>query len=303
MSTQVGMSETEKTERLNYITATDVPCILGISPWASAVDVWLYKTKQAEQPDIPDSLAEKGVFLEPAILQWFGHKAGLEVVEEKGFLKHPKHPFMAAHTDGRIKNQPWLVETKTSIANKGWGEQGEFLVPDYYLVQTAHEVACDDAEGAYIAVLIGNHDLRYYRYERNLKLEQAIEPKLLDFWKHVQSETAPTPKTGQDILSLYGYQDHDQTVVADADMDEVIDQLREVKARVDEAQKEQKKLEDQIKVYMGQAQRLCALNGHEAVVWKTTTANRLDTKKIKAEHPDLCQNYLTQSQSRRFTVK
>lgn len=44
------------------------------------------------------------------------------------------------------------------------------------------------------------------------------------------------------------------------------------------------------------------LNGHPAVRWSPVTTNRLDTKRLRAEHPDLAAEFSVTSHTRRFTL-
>lgn len=44
------------------------------------------------------------------------------------------------------------------------------------------------------------------------------------------------------------------------------------------------------------------VNGYPAVRWTAVTSNRLDTKRLRAEHPDLVAQFSVPSHSRRFTL-
>lgn len=44
------------------------------------------------------------------------------------------------------------------------------------------------------------------------------------------------------------------------------------------------------------------VNGHPAVRYTEITSQRLDTKRLKAEHPDLVAHFMVTGHSRRFTL-
>ena len=46
-----------------------------------------------------------------------------------------------------------------------------------------------------------------------------------------------------------------------------------------------------------------AVCGNHKITWKSVTTERFDSKKFKEEHPDMYQQYVKQSCSRRFNVK
>lgn len=299
------LTQEQKQERLKYITATDVPAILGLSKYKSAVDLWLYKTGQLVEPDIPEVLTEKGNFLEPAIREWFSHRTGIKVLKAEALFKHPTVDFFAAHTDGFTPSHNAVFEAKTAMSAKGWGEQGENLIPDQYLAQVAHEVACTDVERAHVAVLINGFDLRHYVYERSFKLESVIQEKLVKFWDCVKSLDAPTPITGDDVISLYGYETNEEPKVANAELQETLDDLICIKETIKDYQEKQKNMEDKIKVYMGQNDTLLGLDGNLSATWKKSKDSKIFNKdKFKDEKPELYKEYeKTKAGSRRFLVK
>jgi len=43
--------------------------------------------------------------------------------------------------------------------------------------------------------------------------------------------------------------------------------------------------------------------GERKVTWKTVTTNRLDSKKLQEEHPDIYAKYVKESSHRRFSIK
>lgn len=63
----------------------------------------------------------------------------------------------------------------------------------------------------------------------------------------------------------------------------------------------QKTIEQKLKVYMGDAE--IAENDHFLVSWKNSRTERLDTKTLKQEQPEIYRRYAKITESRRFLVK
>ena len=64
---------------------------------------------------------------------------------------------------------------------------------------------------------------------------------------------------------------------------------------------EKKKIEQEVKVYMQQAE--IAENDRFLVSWKNTVTNRIDSTRLKEEMPEVYQRFVKPSQSRRLLIK
>lgn len=68
-----------------------------------------------------------------------------------------------------------------------------------------------------------------------------------------------------------------------------------------ELETEQKKIEQEVKLYM-KDQELASSEKY-CVSWSSVDTARLDAKRIKMEQPEIYQDYVKVSRSRRFSVK
>jgi putative phage-type endonuclease len=302
-----GLTQEQLQERLNYITATDVPVILGLSPWGNIIELWRQKVGLTQQEDISDKPHVKaGLYLEPVIANWFADETGKKLEVDESLAIHPQLPYLAAHTDRVVVGEPSILECKTASRANGWGEVGSNSVPDYYLAQVAHEALCWEADRCYIAVLIGGFDFRHhYKYERNEKLEKMIIEKCKAFWDCVKNEVPPEPRTSDEVVSLYGYTQEEGDLAADGDIQNELEQLKEIKIKIKEFQEKQQNAENKIKVFMSDKTTLYGTDGKIAATWKLPKpTERFDQKRFKDEKPELYKEYATSTQSqRRFLLK
>lgn len=302
----MSLTTEQLAQRLDYITGTDASVICGVSPWGNIIDLWRYKTRLAQAPDISDNPSIRaGNYLEPAVAQWFSDETGKGLTKSPELIVHKNISWMAGNVDRLVEGEDAILEIKTSSFDKGWGEYGENIIPDYYLCQVAHYLAVTDRNIAYIAVLIGGKDFRWYTHERNQKLEDKLIQKEKEFWDCVQNQVAPTPRSAKEMIALYGSDASNETIVANGEIERQLDELRELKAVIKDYQDKQQKLEDSIKVYMGQRDTLVSTSGKIAATWKKTKGRTsFDADALKQQNKELYERYLKEGQSyRTFRVK
>ena len=177
--------------RTHFIGASDVPAILGLSPWRTAYEVWLEKTGRLE--DKAESAAmSAGKKLEAAVLDW--------AEEQLGPLKRdvtaaiPTTPILC-HPDAMTQGgQP--VEAKTSgITGRlygEWGEPGTDEIPDYYVIQCLVQLEACKAEVCHVPALLGGRGFVLYRVPASSSLQQHIVEHCCQWWnKHVEGDTPP----------------------------------------------------------------------------------------------------------------
>ena len=122
--------------RKKGIGGSDVSAILGINKWTSAIELWLDKTNQKNDPVEVNEAMQWGTILEPIIRDHFADVTGKTVMEVKAMLQHPDHPFMLADVDGVTTDDNGdtaILEIKTASEFKRdeWSEG----VPSYYQTQ------------------------------------------------------------------------------------------------------------------------------------------------------------------------
>ena len=140
-------------QRKNSIGASDASVVMGLSPWKSALQLWLEKTGAVEPEDLSDNgSVEWGNRLESLIIAKFAEShPELEVTPntEQVSESHKHHPFITATVDAWVvaldaSTYPIEIKTASAWKEKEW-EQG---VPIYYLAQVQHQMFVTGAEKA-----------------------------------------------------------------------------------------------------------------------------------------------------------
>ena len=296
-----------KTEWLKHrqagIGGSDASCIAGLNPWKSAIQ--LYMDKKEENPKDQKSLRmELGNRLEGLVAELFTEATGLKVRNVNGILKNDKYPYAIANIDRAIVGEKAFLECKTtnSYALKEW-EEG---VPAHYEIQCLHYMAITGATHCYIAALIGNSDFIWHKIERDQETIDYLMQIEKDFWENnIEKDVVPMPD-GSDAYSEYLKKKYDksngQTIELHL-LENGVNKLNrydEIVADIKVLESEKKLIEQEIQFHMEEFE--IAKIGDRKVTWKSSSRNTIDSKKLKAEMPDIAQQYMKTSTSRTFRV-
>lgn len=285
------------------IGGSDASCIAGLNPWKSAIQ--LYMDKKEENPQEIKSLRmELGNRLEGLVAELFTEATGLKVRNVNGILKNDKYPFAIANIDRAIVGEKAFLECKTtnSYALKEW-EEG---VPAHYEIQCLHYMAITGATHCYIAALIGNSDFIWHKIERDQETIDYLMQIEKDFWENnIEKDVVPMPD-GSDAYSEYLKKKYDKSngqVIELHLLENGVDKLNrydEIVSDIKVLESEKKLIEQEIQLHMEEFE--VAKIGDRKVTWKTSSRNTIDSKKLKAEMPDIAQQYMKTSTSRTFRV-
>jgi putative phage-type endonuclease len=232
-------------ERAKDITSTEIAAVLGISPYATAFEVW-----QRKAGKISDSFADSdrmrwGRRLEPAIAQGLAEDYGLDARPLGGcYMRHPTVPRMGASFDFEIADRAlpelgWgLLEIKNVDAGvfaRDWLDlgDGEREAPPHIEAQVQHQLAVSGRRWAAIGVLVGGNRAYLLRRERDEDAIAAICEEVRRFWRSIEEGNCPAPDWRRDLDTLR--QLYARTDPAAALDDETRARLAEVLPRFDAA--------------------------------------------------------------------
>ncbi|PEX43874.1 hypothetical protein COJ42_13515 [Bacillus cereus] len=291
--------------RTQGIGGSDVSAIAGLNKWKSAVQVFLEKTEVIEKEDIQSEAAYFGNVLEEVVAKEFSKRMDLKVQRRNAILQHPEYPWMLANVDRLIVGEKIGLECKVAseYLKKEWEDEA---VPAAYLLQCQHYMAVTGYEAWWIAVLIGGNKFVHKKIERDEELIQYLIDIEKDFWLNNVEKNEPPMFDGSDastelLKHLYPESIADSFVSLSKQEELLIEARDQVDREIKVLQDQKAEYENKIKAKLGTNEA----GGTEnyKVYWKTYTTNRFDSKRFKAEHPDLFKQYAKESQARKFTVK
>ena len=291
--------------RKQGIGGSDVASLLGISKWKSEIELWLDKTNQTNEPPVENEAMTWGTIMEPIIRNHFAEVTGKTVVELKAMLQHPEHPFMLADVDGVTVDDagnPAILEIKTASEFKRseWEED----VPAYYQTQIQHYLCVTGIKKAYCAVLIGGNSFKIYEIDADDEIQAMLIAVEKNFWNKVQNMIRPEmdgSDAAKNLLDSLYRGGVSEEIVMPEEAIEYVDAYIEACVEEDNAKAKKQEASNHIKEIMGDYDKATCL-GH-SISWKPVSSERLDTKALKEQEPEIYAKYAKTTVARRFTLK
>lgn len=277
--------------------------VLGADPWSTSFEVYWDKKGRAT-PKEQTRQMEWGHRLEPVIREWFADHTGLPVVHEKIMYQHPDYPFMLANMDGLVADDAILEVKSTDSRNEEEWEDGP---PLHYTLQTNHYLAVSGRRRAFVAVLIGGNDPRFYELERDDELIEMLIAGEKRFWEdHVLADVEP-PVTGResdtDVLNaLWTPQPGSEIILPPDAVRDLLDLVR-VKWEIKQLEAQETELANRIRAVMGDNEVGIGIDGKPLVTWKANEETRIDPKRLRLELPEVAETYSNKTTVRKLLPK
>lgn len=289
--------------RRTGIGGSDAATVVGLNPYSSPY--YLFCDKRGELAEKEDTEAmRQGRDLEQYVADRWMERTGKKCKRNNYMWRSTKWPFMLADIDREVVGENAGLECKTtSVYNKNDFENGN--IQDSYYVQCQHYMAVMGYDRMYLAVLVLNKGFYTYVIERDEEDISQLAQAEGAFWDALQSGQAPDfVGADADFTALsqkYPEGTESLCVTLDAARDTEAAQLARLSAMIADLQEQCSAIKADLMDYMGDA--AFAQGTTCAFTWKTQTRNRLDTKRLKAEHPDLYKAYCQSSKIRVFRMK
>lgn len=214
-----GLPEKDWLEyRRRGIGGSDAAAILGISPFATARDLYYDKLKIVPFDDSESNWVAKkmGHLLEDLVAEIFHVKTGYRIYQIKKMFYHPVHTFMLADIDYFVElpgGRTAILEIKTTNYNAKdhwWSEDGQEIIPLNYEAQGRHYMAVMNIDEVFYCCLYGNNEdeviIRHIDRDRDYEAELiALEQ---DFWENHILTGMPPPYTEDGDLILNSVRRH-----------------------------------------------------------------------------------------------
>lgn len=189
-------------ERRGGLGSADAPAILGLSPYATPLDI--YQEKMGEAVSRPDTaFTEWGRRLEDVVAEAASESLGIDFHRWRPAVHNRSWPRAFAHLDRRARagGETVALECKTGMSTVGWGDPATVsiidaheVIPPHYAIQVGHQLMASGCAAVYVAALLGYREFRLYRVERD---EAWLDDLLADereWWEqHVEAGVAPDP--------------------------------------------------------------------------------------------------------------
>ncbi len=327
-------------DRTKYFGGSDVAGVLGVSNWATPLDVYQRKVGQSaptEYDEKREKILNRGKKLEPIVVQMLEDEYGIEVVERSteeapNRFTDPEHDFMKAEIDfgfrvtdkllsivpdgfidpgliGSVQNGE--IKSVHPFAAGSWGEMFREEVPVYYAAQSMYGLMVTGRKLCLYGTLFGADDLTLYVVNRDEETIAGIRSKVLEFWfENVLPRIPPDPINMADITKLF-LNVRGRPISCDAELAALLQELKTVRGKLKSDQETEETLEFQIcdriwkewgtKNPEGETDDVRLMLGDQVLAkWNRTRGTHLDQKKLKLDHPDLVEQYTNEHWYRAF---
>jgi len=195
----MALTREELAARRHYVGGSDVPAILGVSPYRNITDVWLEKTGRMDPDRTTSRPADLGNRLERPLVELVADQLGERVEFGHRFTRDDAE-YKVAQVDGWMPDVSAPIEAKciglwnSRFDARDWGSEGTDQVPYYVLVQVVWQLHCSDSVEGYVSALLGGGlGHRVYHIKAVPGLAREIDDRVDRFWhENVLADIEPS---------------------------------------------------------------------------------------------------------------
>lgn len=311
MSTTATKPRAKPHDRRKFLGGSEIPAVLGISPWQTPVELWKAKTGRAE-PRIVDPVREgilrRGRRLEPIVRAMAIDKLRQRGLQVELVAKNKRYfdaemPWLTseidfevilsgvAEVDGvevRFDRELVTADCKTAagFARRHWGEEDTDAMPVYYAAQFMQGIDLVGVDRCLCAALIGLDDVALYWIARDDVTIAAMRQRAESFWvENVLGDVAPEPVKYSDISELYPV-DNGRTLEATDEIADAARQHRSLGLQVKALEAQRAALALEIGDYLREFQTL-TVDGKKAYTLNSSERTTVNLEALRRQHPGL----------------
>lgn len=242
---------TDPLARTAGIGGSDVPAILGVSPWATPLDVWLEKTQHPSwRPKEQTEEMRWGNLLEPVMRLAYEQDTNRRVHSpgQRTYWARSDDPIHRyAHIDGLVEGEG-IWEGKFPIRTYGNWKDG---VPVYVQAQIQHYMDITGEPWADVSCLLPGADFKTFRVPSDPETQANIRAAVRAFW--VDNVLARVPPAELPAKVEYPRHAGDLMIVADEEAESLVTRLALARVEGTMSEARQEKLKEQLRKKIGTA--------------------------------------------------
>jgi len=257
------------------ISSTDLPILLGLSPYKSERELADEKRGLAPEPE-ENRAMRIGLALEAVVRDEYQHETGRRLRRVNRLIRHPTIPWAITSLDFEVVGERRIVEVKTSRAGR-WDDG----LPQDVESQVRWQMGVASYPVADVAALLHGSELRIYTVEHDQRLFADLVTVAMDFRARL-AEGGPFAETAESVKRRYPA-DAGTEVTADPDTADAVRALLLLRAKRRLIEEDEGRIEAAIKTRMADA---AVMTGQGfRIVWKRTKdIERTDWAAVAAEY-------------------
>ncbi len=240
-------------DRQRFLGSSDMAAILGLSPWATPLDIFLQKRGEAEPADADPEKAKlfrRGKRLEPVIVNMLEEERGLQIVARNERYTDPEFDFLACEIDAEAIDEGEHVNVECKSAHPftafKYGAEGTDETPIEYSTQAMFSLMVTGRKRCIFGVLFGADNLVTYELRRDEEVIAEMRRRAVHFWRaHVLTGIPPAPINLPDVERMLR-RTPPTRIEATPEVEKLLNQLDEARAMERNAKAEADEMKYQI---------------------------------------------------------
>ena len=234
--------------RKKHIGASDIPIIMGLSPWNDSMYLWQLKIGQIE-PEEPNERMKRGVAMEPSAREAYIAQTG-NIVAPMDNIIWKEWDIASCSLDGVNMNGELIIEIKCPYGSKTLVLAKEGKIEKNYYAQVQWQLMISKANVCHFWVWHPEKGNALLMIDSNLEFQKLALQSAKKFWEAVNSDFSPDPnflsqeiKACLDKVEIVAKPDREYIEIKEPTALKKKEKWKEVKAAVDEAKMILKELE------------------------------------------------------------
>lgn len=295
-------------ERKGIVGGSSIGAFLGLSKYKSVYEAYEDFMGISSADDITPEKAEifeMGHQLEEFIASQTERLFNVKLRKTSYAFVHPKYDWLICHPDrivaGKIDGKRIGVEIKSSSTydNARWGEADSDQAPMDYLCQCHDYIMCGVCDEVWLIRFCNNRITRYI-ITKDEELEETIIVKLVEVIEKIKGGWIPPIEDPKKASNVYD-RPTDGDILADEEIKSTVDEWNSLKAQAKELDQKADMKKALIISYMKDKKFLVNDIGEVLAKYISVETTKLDTKKLKADCPDLYEKYSSKSSYMKLT--
>lgn len=301
--------------RRGGLGASDAAAVSGFSRFGSPWSVYVDKLGLVDTDDTDDEIMEFGRRFEAVAAPWFHERTGLYIVGEQMWLTKPDEEWARATPEGLVAEIPEAAidevigtfEVKAPVDWSLWqlGLDAATIgdgahAPIDYQVQGLWQQWVSGTDRTWFGVLHGRR-FRIYELRQDGPDLALVVDQCRRFWFENVLAQVPPPIDGSDatasVLKQLWPRHELGTSVDLGELRDRIAERDELKARIKDMETRVDLIDNEVRAALEDAEE-GRVDGARAVTYKAQVARRVDTTRLRAEQPELTEQYTNATESR-----
>lgn len=296
--------------RQSGIGSSEVATIVGLNPYETPYQLW--RRKKGLDPAKAETFAMRaGHYLEEAVASFWRDATGRETIKQSAgdwLIVSQDKPFLRVSPDrtywlgeGRGQRDKGILECKTTQRTIDPSDP-----PKAWFCQLQYQLGVAELETGSLAWLTAGRSFDYIDVRLVPDFYGWLREEAERFWTDYILGDAEPPLTSATDVQLK-WRTHTPDKVLEVGEGVYLDwcELKTVREELEALELRKAEYEDRLKLAFGDAEAL-AYQGQTLATWKAPTkpTERLDSKALKAAHPDLVARFTSSSiGARRLLIK